>query len=102
MRYVEAYTRRKTGKPSLRNEASAKSCRPVSRASNSAFMPVVAYLSHPFPSPVEPYVVEEIRELRKRGVDVIPCSARRADDTLDDALKQFVAETLYLQPVRIG
>ena len=65
-------------------------------------MPVVAYLSNQFPSPVEPYVVEEIRELRKRGVDVIPCSARRANGMRDDGLKPLVAETLYLQPLQIG
>jgi hypothetical protein len=36
----------------------------------------VAYLANQFPSPVEWYVAEEIRELRRRGVCVIPCSAR--------------------------
>ena len=36
----------------------------------------VAYLANEFPSAVEPYVMEEIRELRRAGVEVIPCSAR--------------------------
>ncbi len=40
-------------------------------------MLTVAYLANQFPSPVEPYVVEEIEELRRRGVMVIPCSARK-------------------------
>jgi len=65
-------------------------------------VPTIAYLSNQFPSTVEPYVAEEIWELRKRGVDVIPCSARRAEATVDDGLKPLVAQTLCLQPLRIG
>ena len=37
----------------------------------------IAYLANSFPEPVEPYVWEEIEELRKRGVTVVPCSMRR-------------------------
>ena len=29
--------------------------------------PVIAYLANLFPSPLEPYVVEEIQELREHG-----------------------------------
>jgi colanic acid/amylovoran biosynthesis glycosyltransferase len=66
-------------------------------------LPVVAYITNQFPSPVEPYVVEEIRELRQRGVVVVPCSVRRVeDDARDDETKRLIAETLYLQPIRIG
>jgi DNA polymerase III epsilon subunit-like protein len=64
-------------------------------------MPTVAYLANQFPSPVEPYVWEEIQGLRKRGVVVVPCSARRDRTTLDLELKAFANETLYLQPLRI-
>jgi colanic acid/amylovoran biosynthesis glycosyltransferase len=65
-------------------------------------MLTIAYISNQFPSPVEPYVVEEIRELRRRGVEVIPCSARRSDQTsLDDGLKLLAAQTSYLQPLRL-
>jgi colanic acid/amylovoran biosynthesis glycosyltransferase len=39
-------------------------------------MLTVAYLANRFPSPTEPYVVEEIEELRCRDVRVIPTSAR--------------------------
>ncbi len=42
-------------------------------------MMTVAYLANQFPSPVEPYVVDEIEELRRRGVDVIAGSVRRPD-----------------------
>jgi len=59
----------------------------------------IAYLANLFPSPLEPYVVEEIRELRRRGLDVVPCSARRARVLRDDG--QFWAgETLCLQPLQ--
>jgi glycosyltransferase involved in cell wall biosynthesis len=64
-------------------------------------MPTIAYLSNRYPSPVEPYVVDEIHELRKQWVHVIPCSARsvRSADLSSD-LKPLAAETLYLQPLR--
>jgi glycosyltransferase involved in cell wall biosynthesis len=65
-------------------------------------LPTVAYIANQFPSPVEPYVVEEILELRGRGVAVIPCSARRASAAHDDGLRLLQAETLYLQPLRTG
>jgi colanic acid/amylovoran biosynthesis glycosyltransferase len=37
----------------------------------------IAYLANQFPSPVEPYVGEEIEELRRRGVSVVAGSVRR-------------------------
>jgi colanic acid/amylovoran biosynthesis glycosyltransferase len=63
--------------------------------------PTVAYLVNQFPSPVEPYVADEIRELRRHGITVIPCSARIASTALHPDLKAFGAETLYLQPLRL-
>lgn len=63
-------------------------------------MPVVAYLANQFPSPVEPYVVQEIRELRRRGITVIPCSALQVTAAPDDDLHPLAAETLYLQPLQ--
>jgi colanic acid/amylovoran biosynthesis glycosyltransferase len=64
-------------------------------------MPTIAYLANLFPSPVEPYVADEIRELRRRGVTVVPCSARRVLPGLHRDLQPFVGETLYLLPLRI-
>ncbi|MGA9812171.1 MAG: glycosyltransferase family 4 protein [Terriglobales bacterium] len=65
-------------------------------------MPTVAYLANQFPSPVEPYVFEEIAELRRRGMQVVPCSARRADAGQASELHSFAVETLYLQPLSIA
>ena len=65
-------------------------------------MPAVAYLANQFPSSVEPYVMEEIQELRRRGVTVIPCSACSSAAALDPELRPFATETLYLQPLQFG
>jgi len=40
-------------------------------------VPVIAYIANEFPSPVEPYVQDEIRALRRRGATVIATTARR-------------------------
>src|SRR5579871_7089 len=64
-------------------------------------MTAIAYIANQFPSPVEPYVTAEIQELRRRGIEVIPCSAHRGYEDLAGDLKQIATETLYLQPVRI-
>jgi len=45
-------------------------------------------------------VPAEIRELRSRGLEVIPGSAR-ASTRLDAELESFVTETVYLQPLRL-
>jgi colanic acid/amylovoran biosynthesis glycosyltransferase len=71
-------------------------------------MMTVAYLANQFPSPVEPYVVDEIEELRRRGVEVIAGSVRkpaervrlsrgagRDSDSVD-------VETVVLQPIPIA
>jgi glycosyltransferase involved in cell wall biosynthesis len=44
-------------------------------------MLTVAYLANQFPSAVEPYVVEEIEELRRRGVRVFAASVRKPKHT---------------------
>jgi len=61
----------------------------------------VAYLSNEFPVSVEPYVGQEIQELRKRGINVIACSIRRSSDTAETA-PASAGETLYLEPMRMG
>jgi colanic acid/amylovoran biosynthesis glycosyltransferase len=65
-------------------------------------MRTLAYISNVFPSPVEPYVAQEIGELRRRGVAVIPCSARRRPDATNIELESWSAETVYIQPLQPG
>jgi colanic acid/amylovoran biosynthesis glycosyltransferase len=62
--------------------------------------PRVAYLTNLFPSPLEPYVVEEIQELLRRGIDVLPCSARRATASRDE-WRSMAREPLSLQPLQL-
>jgi colanic acid/amylovoran biosynthesis glycosyltransferase len=59
----------------------------------------VAYLANQFPATVEPYVSEEIQELQRRGVSVIPGSVRRPDKTQDSSSGGLVSPILCLQPV---
>ena len=60
-------------------------------------MLTVAYLANQFPSTVEPYVTEEIEELRRRGVRVIPGSVRKPQPGEGS---ESVPEIL-LQPFRV-
>src|SRR5450631_4272827 len=64
-------------------------------------MRTIAYIANLFPSAQEAYVMHEIAELRRRGIVVIPCSARRSAAT-DNGLKSWAAGTLYIQPMRVG
>jgi colanic acid/amylovoran biosynthesis glycosyltransferase len=64
-------------------------------------MPTVAYLANQFPVAVEPYVMEEIREFRRRGVTVISgsirrpvCSNERAGKSVDVCLEPLELTTL--------
>ncbi|MFZ0954474.1 MAG: glycosyltransferase family 4 protein [Candidatus Sulfotelmatobacter sp.] len=65
-------------------------------------MLTVAYLANQFPAAVEPYVGEEIQELRRRGVRVIPGSVRKPD-AMQSASPNAALEPdiLCLQPVRV-
>ena len=65
-------------------------------------MLTVAYLANQFPVAVEPYVGEEIRELRRRGVQVIAGSVRRLEaGPSGNASTDLQPEILCLQPVRV-
>jgi colanic acid/amylovoran biosynthesis glycosyltransferase len=59
----------------------------------------VAYLSNRFPSPVEPYVSQEIEELRRRGVRIIAGSVNKPH--ANQSAREFVAEVV-LMPFRLG
>jgi colanic acid/amylovoran biosynthesis glycosyltransferase len=60
----------------------------------------IAYIANEFPSPLEPYVMDEITELRHRGVQVVCCSGKRVSpDPLSLAERAFWKETRYFQPL---
>jgi len=58
----------------------------------------VAYLANQFPSSVEPYVIDEIKELRGRGVRVVAGSVRTPDTRADQTgIIERNGETICLQ-----
>jgi colanic acid/amylovoran biosynthesis glycosyltransferase len=61
-------------------------------------MLTVAYLANRFPATVEPYVVEEIEELRSRGLRVIAGSVRRPRRE-DELLTMRCPPEVVLQPL---
>lgn len=63
-------------------------------------MLTVAYLTNEFPVVVEPYVVEEVWELRQEHVQVIPTSVRRPREVARE-FQAIAGETLYLQPLSL-
>jgi glycosyltransferase involved in cell wall biosynthesis len=63
-------------------------------------MTTVAYIANEFPSPLEPYVIDEIVELRRRGAEVICCSGKRVSpNDLSLAERAFWKETRFFQPL---
>ena len=63
-------------------------------------MTTVAYIANEFPSPLEPYVIDEIAELRRRGVEVICCSGKRVSpNNLSLAERAFWKETRFFRPL---
>jgi colanic acid/amylovoran biosynthesis glycosyltransferase len=74
----------------------------TSHASTTDPVLTVAYLANQFPAAVEPYVGEEIEELRGRGVPVIPGSARKPHGAQRWSFSAALEpEILCLQPVRM-
>jgi glycosyltransferase involved in cell wall biosynthesis len=63
-------------------------------------MTTVAYIANQFPSSIEPYVMDEIGELRRRGVRVICCSGKRVrPGELGERELEFWNETRFFQPL---
>jgi glycosyltransferase involved in cell wall biosynthesis len=60
----------------------------------------IAYIANEFPSPLEPYVIDEIKELRRRGVEIICCSGKRTSPAvLPSADRALWEETHFFQPL---
>ncbi|MGA7649065.1 MAG: glycosyltransferase, partial [Terriglobales bacterium] len=63
-------------------------------------MTTIAYIANEFPSSLEPYVIDEIGELRRRGAEVICCSGKRVSPKdLSLAERAFWKETRFFQPL---
>lgn len=63
-------------------------------------MTTIAYIANEFPSPLEPYVIDEITELRRRGAQVICCSGKRVSpNDLSLLERTFWKETRFFQPL---
>ncbi len=63
-------------------------------------MTTIAYIANEFPSSLEPYVSDEITELRRRGAQVICCSGKRVSpNDLSLAERAFWKETRFFQPL---
>ena len=66
-------------------------------------MTTIAYIANEFPSPLEPYVIDEITELRRRGAQVICCSGKRVSPNgLSLKERAFWEETRFFQPLSDG
>ena len=65
-------------------------------------MPTIAYLANEFPTAVEWYVAEEIRELRRRGINVVASSVvQPKGENLSKHDRDLTDETIYLRPVKL-
>jgi colanic acid/amylovoran biosynthesis glycosyltransferase len=63
-------------------------------------MTTVAYIANQFPSPLEPYVMDQVDALRERGVRVVCCSGKRVPPGgLDQRERRFWSETHFFQPL---
>jgi len=63
-------------------------------------MTTIAYIANEFPSALEPYVMNEIIELRRRGAQVICCSGKRVSpNDLSLPERAFWKETRFFQPL---
>ena len=63
-------------------------------------MLTVAYIANQFPVTVEPYVWEEVLELRGRDVRILCSSVNRPEP--DKEMERLAEETIYLLPIRIA
>ena len=63
-------------------------------------MKTVLYLANEFPAAVEWYIAEEIRELRRRGLTVIPCSAKAIPvEHIPPEARDLAQETIAVRPL---
>lgn len=63
---------------------------------------MIVYFSNQFPSPVEPYVEDEVLELRRHGIEVVVCSMKQPVVEKENNLTGDTPETFYLWPLQLG
>src|SRR6185437_11540524 len=89
------------GCPGLPFEARGK---PVRRAGPSQFLELpanmIAYLANEFPCAVEPYVMDEIHELRRHGLPILACSVKRPQDSYRNKSQIRLEEVLHFYPLQ--
>lgn len=61
---------------------------------------MIAYLANEFPCAVEPYVMEEIHELRRQGLRVLMCSVKRPRNSYRNKAQVHPEEILHFYPLR--
>jgi glycosyltransferase involved in cell wall biosynthesis len=61
---------------------------------------MIAYLTNEFPCAVEPYVMEEIHELRRHGLHVLTCSVKRPRNSYRNESKIHSEQILHFYPLR--
>jgi glycosyltransferase involved in cell wall biosynthesis len=62
----------------------------------------IAYLANTFPSAVEPYVLDEIRELHERGVKVVACSVWAPKDIPPPDMDKVARRIVIFRPSSLG
>jgi colanic acid/amylovoran biosynthesis glycosyltransferase len=61
---------------------------------------MIAYLANEFPCAVEPYVMEEVRELGHHGLRVLMCSVKQPKNSYRRESQIHTEEVLHLYPLR--
>ncbi|HWF91055.1 MAG TPA: glycosyltransferase family 4 protein [Terriglobales bacterium] len=63
---------------------------------------MIAYLANEFPCAVEPYVEDEVHELRRHGLQVLTCSVKQPGNVHGNAAQIHTEDILYLYPLRLN
>jgi len=61
---------------------------------------MIAYLANEFPCAVEPYVMDEIHELRRHGLPILACSVKRPQDSYRNKSQIRLEEVLHFYPLQ--
>ncbi|HEY1802687.1 MAG TPA: glycosyltransferase family 4 protein [Terriglobales bacterium] len=62
---------------------------------------MIAYLANEFPCAVEPYVMDEVRELRRYGLQVLMCGVKKPRNSYRNESQSHTEEVLHFYPLRL-